>query len=143
MKKFLIRSICLVGWLKIAAGADAPSFSLEGFTIGGGGGISSGATYTLSGTIGQPDAGTMSSTRYTLEGGFWPAVVAASSGGGPTLFIQPALGSVTISWSPATSGFGLEQTDSLDPATWTSAPTGNPVTIPATTAARFYRLRKP
>ena len=40
-------------------------------TIDGGGGVSSGGDYTLSGTIGQPDAGTMSGGAYLLAGGFW------------------------------------------------------------------------
>ena len=31
--------------------------------------------YTLYGTIGQPDAGRMSGSTYTLNGGFWPGRV--------------------------------------------------------------------
>ena len=40
-------------------------------TIDGGGGSSSGGGYSLSGTIGQPDAGVLSGAWYTLNGGFW------------------------------------------------------------------------
>ena len=40
-------------------------------TIDGGGGTSTGGNYTLSGTIGQPDAGMMSGGDYKLVGGFW------------------------------------------------------------------------
>jgi len=42
--------------------------------VDGGGGTSSGALYTLSGPLGQPDAGGMSGGGYTLTGGFWGGV---------------------------------------------------------------------
>ena len=41
-------------------------------TIDGGGGTSSGGPYTLTGTIGQPDAAWSSGGDYELLGGFWP-----------------------------------------------------------------------
>ena len=47
------------------------SFDLSWFTVDGGGGSSGGGPYTLSGTIGQPDAGVLSDGDYTLAGGFW------------------------------------------------------------------------
>ena len=46
-------------------------YSLEWWTVDTGGGTSAGAAYTLSGTLGQPDAGAMSGDSYRLEGGFW------------------------------------------------------------------------
>lgn len=47
-------------------------------TIDGGGGTLAGATYTLSGTFGQPDTGTVTGATYSLEGGFWwPSTPAA------------------------------------------------------------------
>lgn len=48
-------------------------YDLRWHTIDGGGGTSSSGSYTLSGTIGQPDAGVvMSGGDFTLSGGFWP-----------------------------------------------------------------------
>jgi hypothetical protein len=44
-------------------------------TIDGGGGTSTGRGFSLSGTIGQPDAGTMSGGSFTLQGGFWASGV--------------------------------------------------------------------
>lgn len=42
------------------------------FTIDGGGGTSTGGTFELTGTIGQPDAGgPMTGGTYSLTGGFW------------------------------------------------------------------------
>jgi hypothetical protein len=49
----------------------AQSYSIDWFTIDGGGGTSTGGGYLMSGTIGQIDSGTMSGGGYTLEGAFW------------------------------------------------------------------------
>ena len=55
-----------------ASTAAAQTFDLSWHTIDGGGAtFSSGAGFTLGGTIGQPDAGAMSGGAYTLSGGFW------------------------------------------------------------------------
>jgi hypothetical protein len=51
--------------------APAAAYSLDRWTAGGGGGVSSGGIFTLSGTMGQPDAGALSGGVYTLVGGFW------------------------------------------------------------------------
>ncbi len=40
---------------------------------GGGGMFSTGGTYSLGGTIGQPDAGALNGGAYSLNGGFWYA----------------------------------------------------------------------
>jgi hypothetical protein len=45
-------------------------YDLPWFTVDGGGGTIGGGAYTLSGTIGQPDAGVLSGGPYTLVGGF-------------------------------------------------------------------------
>jgi hypothetical protein len=58
----------------VVSHAQAQPFELSWNTIDGGGGASSGGAYTLSGTIGQPDAGTMSGGNYSLAGGFWGAI---------------------------------------------------------------------
>ena len=55
---------------------DAPSSPSTGYdlswsSIDGGGGMSSDGSYTLNGSIGQPDAGALSGSGYTLNGGFW------------------------------------------------------------------------
>lgn len=44
---------------------DIPFWSVDG-----GGGSSSGGNYTLTGDIGQPDAGTLNGGTYTIDGGF-------------------------------------------------------------------------
>ncbi len=61
-----------------AAFAQADGYTLPWWTSDGGGGDSRGGRYTLSGTIGQPDAGTLSGSGYWLEGGFWSGVGGAA-----------------------------------------------------------------
>ena len=51
--------------------AEPLGFNLSWWTVDGGGGISSGGVYSLSATIGQPDAGSLSGGEFTLAGGFW------------------------------------------------------------------------
>jgi hypothetical protein len=46
-------------------------YSIDWYTIDGGGGQSSGGQYILTGTIGQPDAGYLDGDNYELLGGFW------------------------------------------------------------------------
>ena len=59
--------------------AQLGSYDLSWWTVDGGGGTSSGNGYSLTGTLGQPDAGTVASGGgYTLAGGFWHGGVAAA-----------------------------------------------------------------
>lgn len=130
----------------LASAAAAQDYSIDWQTIDGGGGTSTGGVYSVSGTIGQHDADTMSGGQFTLTGGFWALPVAVQTSNEPTLLIVAgALGFATISWSPATPGFVLQVSDTLTPPSWTNALSGatNPVTIPATLPARFYRLNRP
>jgi hypothetical protein len=56
----------------ILASACFADYSIDWYTINGGGGRSSGGPYTLTGTIGQPDAAYSAGGGYELLGGFWP-----------------------------------------------------------------------
>jgi hypothetical protein len=125
--------------------ASAQPYSIDWFTVDGGGGMNgSGGIYTLSGTIGQPDAGSrLSGGSYSLQGGFWPGLVVPSSTGAPTVFIQLASGNVVISWLPNTPGFVLEETGSLSLPAWSPSLGGNPVSVSPSGGAKFYRLREP
>jgi len=57
--------------LTMVASAQAQSYAVNWWAIGGGGGNSVGGEFDLAGTVGQPDAGRMSGGSYLLEGGFW------------------------------------------------------------------------
>ncbi len=55
-----------------ASAKSADTYTIDWYTIDGGGAMNLiGGAYTLSGTIGQPDAGTQSGGTYKLDGGFW------------------------------------------------------------------------
>jgi hypothetical protein len=63
--------VLLLSTLVSGVAAYTLGYSLPWWTSDGGGGTSKGATYTLSGTIGQPDSGVLSGGNFTLMGGFW------------------------------------------------------------------------
>jgi len=121
--------------------------SIDWSTIDGGGGTSTGGVYSVSGTIGQPDAGgPMTNSQYSVTGGFWALPTAVQVTGAPRLTIAAAMpGNATISWSPNTPGFVLQETLSLSPTNWVNSTSGatNPIVVPVTLPARFYRLFKP
>jgi hypothetical protein len=131
----------------LTAGACAQSYSIDWYTIDGGGGTSTGGVYSVSGTIGQPDAGgPMTNGEYSVTGGFWALPTAVQVTNAPTLTIAPATpGNATISWSPNTPGFVLQETWVLSPSNWSNSVSGatNPIVVPATLPAKFYRLSKP
>jgi hypothetical protein len=124
--------------------AFSQSYSIDWSTIDGGGGTSAGGPYSLSATIGQPDAGPMLGGGYSLSGGFW-SIEAIALPGVPKLFIMRSGTNAVISWTPSPPGFFLQGSSNLSAVSWADAPSGstNPAAIPASTAARFYRLRKP
>jgi hypothetical protein len=126
-------------------------FSLDWWTIDGGGGQSSGGSFTVTGTIGQPDAGRMSGGTFTVEGGFW-AIVAVEAPQGPTMGIERQVGSVKVYWPLSANGWVLEKTTTLsgNPIPWQTL---NPpyasdaqhyyLLVSPPTGTTFYRLRKP
>lgn len=130
-----------------AFSASAQNYSIDWFTIDGGGGTSSGGVYSLSGTIGQPDAGTtMTGGQYSLVGGFWALPFAVQSPEAPTLAIEPlGAGQARISWTPNTPGFVLQENANLNTDAWMNAPSGasNPVIVPVTLPIKAYRLHRP
>ncbi len=122
-------------------------YSIPWHTLDGGGGVSTGGVYSVSGTIGQPDAGgSLTNGQYSVTGGFWALPTAIQTEGAPTLTIVPATpGKATISWTPATGTNWVLQQAAAVTGAWTNSPSGwtNPVTVPATLPTKFYRLFKP
>jgi len=68
--------VCLLSLITLPVLAQSGgTYNLEWNTIDGGGGtFSSGGDWSLGGTIGQPDAGSLSGGTFTLSGGFWAGV---------------------------------------------------------------------
>ena len=54
-----------------AAPAEPEGYEINWWKVAGGGGESSSGGYTLKGTIGQHDAGSLQGGDYSLGGGFW------------------------------------------------------------------------
>jgi hypothetical protein len=130
---------------------QAAPYTVDGFTIEGGGGSSTGGVYAVSGTIGQPEAGAMSGGSYTLVGGFWGMVAAIQTPGAPCLGVLRSNATVVVFWPQPAPGWTLEFTTNLPNASaWTAVPppystnlTSCLVTEPAAAGQKFYRLRKP
>jgi hypothetical protein len=99
---------------------SAQSYSINWYKIAGGGGTSTNGQYSLSGTIGQPDAsGAMTGGNYSLTGGFWALVSVVQTPGAPTLYISHSGNTVTVYWQNV-SGWVLQQTSSINPPVgWT------------------------
>ena len=106
--------------LLFSGAALGQPFSIDRFVVGVGGTMqSTGGVYSVSGTIGQPDAGRpLTNGQYSVTGGFWALPIAVQTVGVPLLTIVPAApGQATISWTPATPGFVLQETLILAPPT--------------------------
>jgi hypothetical protein len=130
----------------------AQSYSIAWYKVAGGGGASAGTNgatvYSLSGTIGQPDAGTaMTNGDYSLTGGFWSLISVVQTVGTPTLTITHLGASVMVSW-PDVGSYTLQQNSNLAvPTGWatsgytvTTASGTNSITIPSPTGSLFFRL---
>lgn len=70
---FLVMTMALSsGQATMAAPTGGGGLEIAWSTVDGGGAmLSTAGTYSLSGTIGQPDAGLVTTTHYSLAGGFW------------------------------------------------------------------------
>jgi hypothetical protein len=133
----------------MATRSRAQNFAIDWFTIDGGGGTSTGGVYSVSGTIGQPDAGTMSGGTYSLVGGFWGIVSAVQTAGAPLLSIEQQPGAVRVYWPQPAAGFVLDQSLSVT-GVWSqvSFPYNTntadiSISINPPVGDKFYRLRKP
>ncbi|MCI0397190.1 MAG: hypothetical protein L0332_20080 [Chloroflexi bacterium] len=82
--------ITLLFLLLLAAGGLALAeggYTLNWWTVDGGGGPVLGGDYALNSTAGQPDAGALTGGDYTLAGGFWAATSGPPPPAGPTIFL--------------------------------------------------------
>lgn len=133
-----------------AAVALAQSYSIDWFTIDGGGGTSTNGQYSVSGTIGQPDAGHMSGGNYTVDGGFWGIVAAVQTPGSPKLRVfRTTTNTVVIAWPDPSTGFNLEQNSALSNGGWVSVTNTisiisgeKQVIVAPPTGNRLYRLKQ-
>lgn len=136
-------------WLPLLAGAlaaQAQPFTIDWWTVDGGGGDGSGGTFTLSGTAGQPDAGILGGGM--LDGGFWALIAPVPQ----ELTITRLGANVFISWPSPSTGFNLQVCTDLVAGSWTYY-VGPPniqdngiiksLTVPASATPHYYRLISP
>lgn len=156
MKAMQIRSkvkairVLLTTVTLLTASAALADFALDWSTVDGGGSSSTGGVYSVSGTIGQPDTGTMIGGNFTLQGGFWPGVAVVQTPGAPTLSIQATNQSLVLTWPAPATGYVLQENHSLTTTNWTTVSNApvvgggeKRVTISSPLGNRFYRLSKP
>lgn len=144
MKKLLL----MLGLL-IPASGFAQSYSIDWYKIAGGGGTSTNGQYSVTGTIGQHDAGgAMTGGNYSLTGGFWSLISVVQTAGAPTLNISDSGNTVTVYWQ-AVSGWSLQQNANLALANNWSASSGvttsngtNYLNVVSPTGNLFFRLKQ-
>lgn len=144
--------LTLTGFFLAAVTLTASAqYQIDWYTIAGGGGVSTGGVYSVSGTIGQSDAGTMSGGNYTLQGGFWSMLGVVQSPSAPFLTLTRAGGHVVLSWPVSGTAFNLQSTPLLSGNPAWSGVTPVPVVISGTNyvtntiapGKTFYRLSYP
>lgn len=148
--KFLLSSL-LACFCAFPLAVSAQNYDISWFSIDGGGGTSTGGVYSVSGTIGQPDAGHMSGGNFSIDGGFWGIFAAIQTPGAPLLTITPAGANVIISWPVSTGSFTLQNNTDLNfPNAWSTVGQSiivtnglNMVVVPATFGNKFFRLKFP
>lgn len=148
------RTLCLIGLLLPLSGFS--QMTLVWHKIAGGGGTSANGQYTVSGTIGQPDAsgaltnGPVTGTNdYSVTGGFWSLVQVVQTVGLPNLTITHSGNMVTVSW-PATGSYTLQQSANVAmPDSWATSAyaitTGNgisSITLASPKGNLFFRLKQ-
>jgi hypothetical protein len=144
------RGITSLGLMLLATGAFG-QYSIDWYKISGGGGTSTGGVYTVSGTIGQPDAGgPMIGGNFSLVGGFW-SLYALQTPGAPLLgILLTPTNTAMVYWPSPSTGFELLLNTNVATTNWGTPP--QPVTdngsikyiiVNPPTGQRFYRLRNP
>lgn len=141
MKQLFPLLALLVPFLSIAE-----PYSIDWYKITGGGATSTGGSYSVSGTIGQPDAsGAMTGNGYSVVGGYW-AMLVVQTPGAPWLTITHIGNQAIVSWSPTVTGWTLQTNANLSLPTWGKFPgavVNNSVTIAPPKGIVFFRLVGP
>ena len=141
----------------IALAVSAQNFSVDWYKISGGGGMSSGGPVTgsnyfsVSGTIGQPDASAnsaLSGGNFSLTGGFW-SLYAVQTTGFPTLYIRAAAPNSAVLFWQNVDSYTLQTNSNLATTNWADYGGSvallngtNNVTFAPAVGNLFFRLRQ-
>ena len=139
----LIATLFSSAWWSLTAG----TLSIAWSTVDGGGGTSTSADgrFRISGTAGQPDAGSLVGGAFELFGGFWYPQVACDC----SLTIQRVGDNILVTWPATFRGCALETTGALGLAPGSTAWTPVAAVLsggtysylaPLGAAPRFFRL---
>ncbi|HEV2695963.1 MAG TPA: hypothetical protein VG347_23955 [Verrucomicrobiae bacterium] len=143
--------ICFFCLLSLPLAGFAQQYAIDWYKVAGGGGTSTGATYAVTGTIGQPDAGgVMSGGNYAVTGGFWSLINVVQTPGAPTLYISRSGNVVTVYWQNV-AGWNLIQNGNLTTTLGSWSANGSATLIGGTNYLNltnpagnlFFRLRNP
>jgi len=152
MKTLLIPMLAGVALALSVNSLCAQSYSIDWYKISGGGGTSSNGQFTVSGTIGQHDAGgPMTGGNFSLTGGFWSLLSVLQTPGAPTLRIfLTTTNTAVIAWPTASTGFTLIQNTNIGTTNWTAVGntvnvvgSENQVIIAPPVGREFFRLKSP
>jgi len=148
----IMKKLIFLLTLLLAALSQAQTYSIDWYKVSGGGGVSSGtnggSVYSVSGTVGQHDAGgPMRGGNYSITGGFWSLIAVWQTPGLPSLtitFVGPD--SAVVSW-PNIGSYTLQQNSIVTTTNWTTsgysvttANGTNSITITPPTGNLFFRL---
>ena len=135
--------------------ARAQDYDVDWSTIASGGGTSTAGVYTVTGTIGQPNAARVNSSDFTIDGRFWRNGAGIQEPGAPLLSVRfTQTNTVVVSLPMTLPGFALLESSDLNTTNWfqvttppvvvvTSQTTAeNQIVVPTPTGKRFYRLTK-
>jgi hypothetical protein len=143
---FIILSVVLCAGLPRLLYAQ--SYSIDWYKVAGGGGTSTNGQYTLSGAIGQQDAGaTMVGTGYSFIGGFWSLIDLEVSPPPLLAISRTATNTAVVFWPTHSPGWTLRQNTNPFTGTWTPPAetlnndgTYNFIIVNPPAGNRFYRL---
>ena len=156
---FVLSVGLLVSFSTTASAAAATGFEISWWTVDGGGGVSTGGGFGVTGTIGQPDAASpLASGCWSVDPGFWGEYAVIATPGAPALRISPInLVTVRVSFTPGCGEWVLQYAPDLgvtpSPTVWTDdlasqlVPVGEELVrdfnMPSWGPRTFFRLRKP
>jgi hypothetical protein len=148
LRRLLCAALLLAAGLRVL---NAQDYVIDWATVDSGGGTSTDSVYSVSGTIGQPEAGgPLTVDDFSLVGGFWAILDSGESPNSRVLSIAlTATNTVLISWPSPNAGLVLQQNAELTTANWTDvaqtpADDGTTVSLvlPLSGGATYFRLRR-
>jgi hypothetical protein len=138
-------------FMSVVPQLEAQHYTIDWSKLAGGLGTSTGGVYSVTGTIGQPDPGTMSGGSFKVHGGFWSVLAAVQEPGVPILSITLSVtNTVLVSWQTSAKVWELWQTKDLKSSNWwpvtaASHEVGGRIQaiVPVAAGSRYFRLVNP